>query len=78
MTVFATRAARGSRRAYLRLRIVTVVAVVAIVAILASPGTFPMWLKVEQGGCGVLLVAAVALLNGRTLRTALASAAQSG
>src|SRR6516162_8266056 len=33
MTVFATRAARGSRRAYLRLRIVTVVAVVAVVAI---------------------------------------------
>jgi hypothetical protein len=77
MTVFAARAAGGSHRAYLRLRIVTGIAVVAIIAVLASAGTFPTWLKVEQGLCGALLLGAVVLLNGRTLRTALASGSRS-
>lgn len=53
---FAARAARGSRRAHLRLRLVSGIMLVAIVVIIALPGTFPLWMKVEQGVCGLLLL----------------------
>ena len=67
-TGFAAGAARGSRRAYLRLRIVSAVMVVAIVAIIAIPGPFPLWMKLEQGFCGLLLLGVVVIANGRRLR----------
>ena len=54
--VFAVFAARGSGRAYLRLRLVALIQLVAIVAIIALPGTFPLWMKIEQGVCGLLLL----------------------
>lgn len=66
---FVRRAAGGSRRAFLRLRIVSAVMVAAITAIIASPGPFPLWLKVEQGACGLLLLGVAVLVNGRHLRT---------
>lgn len=66
---FVRRAAKGSRRAFLRLRIVSAVMVLAIATIIALPGTFPMWLKIEQGFCGLVLLAVVALVNGRRLRS---------
>jgi hypothetical protein len=53
---FAVRAAGGSRRALRRQRILSVVMIVAIAVIIALPGTFPVWLKVEQGLCGLLLI----------------------
>jgi len=52
---FAVRAAGGSRGTIRRLRILSVVMIVAIAVIVALPGTFPVWLKVEQGFCGLLL-----------------------
>lgn len=64
-----TRAARGSRRAYLRLRRVTPIMVVAIAVIIALPGTFPLWMKIEQGACGLLLIGVVTVVNGRHLRS---------
>ncbi len=70
---FVIRAARGSRRAFLRLRIVSAVMVIAIAAIIALPGTFPTWLKIEQGACGLLLIGVVALVNGKALRSAFAA-----
>jgi hypothetical protein len=70
---FAARAARGARRAFLRLRIVATVMLVAIVAILAVPGDFPLWLKVEQGACGLLLLGVATLVHGRRLRAAFAA-----
>lgn len=66
--VFATRVARGSRAAYRRLRIISGVMVVAVVVIIALPGTFPLWMRIEQGVCGLLLLGVVGLVNGRTLR----------
>ncbi len=66
---FTTRAARGSRKAFLRLRIVSAVMLVAIVVIVALPGTFPVWMKIEQGVCGLLLLGVVLLVNGRQLRS---------
>lgn len=54
--LFAVQAARGSARAYLRLRIIALIQLVAIVAIIVVPGAFPLWMKVEQGVCGLLLL----------------------
>jgi hypothetical protein len=70
MTAFTARSARGSSRAYLRLRIVSAIMVVAIAVIVALPGTFPVWMKVEQSVCGLLLVGVVLIVNGRHLRSA--------
>jgi hypothetical protein len=69
----AVRAARGSRRAYLRLRLITAIMPVAIVVIIALPGTFPVWMKVEQAVCGLLLLGVVAIVNGRPVRTLFAA-----
>jgi hypothetical protein len=68
--VFVIRAARGSRRAYLRLRIVSIVMPLAILGIIALPGTFPLWMKIEQAVCGVMLVAIAVLANNPRLRSA--------
>jgi hypothetical protein len=65
---FTVRAARGSTRSVLRLRIVSAVMLVAIALIIAVPGTFPLWLKLEQAACGLLLVSIVALVNDPRLR----------
>jgi hypothetical protein len=72
MTTFAARAARGSRAAYRRLRIVSAVMVMAIAVIVSLPGTFPLWMKIEQGACGLLLIAVVVLVNRQGLRAAFA------
>lgn len=70
---FVIRAARGSRSAFLRLRIVSAAMVIAIATIIALPGTFPTWLKIEQGVCGLILIGVVALVNGKALRSAFAA-----
>ncbi|WP_433445431.1 hypothetical protein [Nonomuraea sp. CA-141351] len=70
---FAVGTSRGSRRAYLRLRIISAVMVVAIVVIIALPGLFPVWMKIEQGVCGLVLLGVVAIANGRHLRSLFAT-----
>jgi hypothetical protein len=69
---YAVHAARGSRRAYLRLRIVTAVMVMAIAVIIAVPGAFPVWMKIEQGVCGLVLAAVIVIINGRRVRASFA------
>ncbi len=64
----AVRMARGSRRAYLRLRIASAGMLVAIAVIIAIPGSFPLWMKTEQGAGGLLLLGVVAIANSRQLR----------
>ena len=66
MLSFVVRAERGSRRAHLRLRLVSAIMLVAIAVILAIPGSFPLWLKCEQAVCGVLLLGVVIQVNSRT------------
>lgn len=66
---FATHAARGARRSFLRLRIISIVMPLAIVVIIVLPGTFPLWMKLEQAVCGVLLVTVAVLVNGGHLRS---------
>jgi hypothetical protein len=69
MAVLATRTAGGSRGAYRRLRIVSAVMLAAIVVIIALPGEFPLWLKIEQGVCGLLLAGVVLIANGPRVRS---------
>jgi hypothetical protein len=59
--------ARGSSGGYLRLRLVSAIMLVAIAAIIALPGTFPLWMKIEQGVCGLLLLGVVVIVNGKHL-----------
>jgi hypothetical protein len=66
--LFAAQAAGGSARGYLRLRLVTAVMLVAIIVIVAIPGAFPVWLRVEQAVCGLLLAGVVLLVNRTPVR----------
>jgi heme/copper-type cytochrome/quinol oxidase subunit 4 len=65
----AIRAARGSRGAYRRLRLISALMVVAIVVIIALPGSFPTWMKVDQGACGLVLLRVAMLANGVRARS---------
>ncbi|MGW3993778.1 hypothetical protein ACWEF6_09835 [Amycolatopsis sp. NPDC004772] len=66
---FARCAARGPRKGLLRLRIFSAVMLVAIVVIVVLPGLFPLWLRIEQAACGLLLLGVTLLVNGRRRRT---------
>ena len=68
MFAFTVQAARGCRRAYLQVRIVSAIMLVAIAVIIALPGFFPLWMKIEQGICGLILIGVVALVNSQHLR----------
>lgn len=72
MFAFVVGVSRGRRRAYLRLRIASGVMVAAIAVLVSLPGFLPVWMRVEQGVCGVLLVGVVAILNGGYLRSVFA------
>jgi len=65
---FTVRASLGSARSFLRLRIVSAVMLIAIAVIIALPGTFSLWMKLEQAVCGLLLISVVALVNDHRLR----------
>ncbi|WP_250575006.1 hypothetical protein [Nonomuraea sediminis] len=66
--LFTRQAASGSQRGFLRLRIVSAAMLVAIAVIIWLPGLFPLWLRIEQGVCGLALLGVVILVNGRQLR----------
>jgi MFS family permease len=66
-------AARGSRGAYRRLRILSVVVVVAIAAVIALPGTFPLWMKAEEGVAGLLMAGVAVLANSSQVRSLFAA-----
>ncbi|HEX5199174.1 hypothetical protein ACFQS1_13160 [Paractinoplanes rhizophilus] len=65
---FAVRAERGDRRMLRRLRLVTAIMLVAITVIVALPGAFPVWFRLEQAICGLLLLPVVVRLNRRAGR----------
>jgi hypothetical protein len=70
---FAARMARGSRFGYLGLRLESAIMFVAIVVIIVLPGLFPLWMKIEQGICGLLLLGVVVIVNGKHLRSTFAT-----
>ncbi len=66
---FASQLSKGARKAYLRVRILSAILFASVVVILAIPGDFPMWMKLEQTVCGLLLLGIVVIVNGNHLRT---------
>ncbi len=71
---FARRAARGSKKGFLQVRLVSGIMVVAIAVIICLPGTFPLWMRIEQAVCGLLLLGVVIKVNSKHLRSFFASA----
>lgn len=65
--------AGGSRGSYRRVRIIAPAQVVAIGVIESVPGSFPVWFKIANGGCGALLMIVVLLTFARSVRAAFAS-----
>lgn len=59
----AASASRGSRAAWVRLRIISPVIVVAVVVIVSIPGFLPDWVRIEQAVCGLLLLPVAILVN---------------
>lgn len=72
MFAATVRAAHGSRQAYRRVRIMSAAMVLAIVVLISLPGFLPLWMRIEQGVCGLVLLGVVALVNGNRLRSAFA------
>jgi len=56
-------ASRGSRNAWVRLRIITAIVVVAVIVIVSIPGFLPDWVRIEQGVCGALVLPVAIMLN---------------
>ncbi|MCP2260959.1 hypothetical protein LX15_004679 [Streptoalloteichus tenebrarius] len=63
-------AARGSRAAYIRMRIIAVVVPIAVIAIDSIPGALPIWFVVMQIVGAVALIPAAFILNGAGPRAA--------
>ncbi|MEU7855349.1 hypothetical protein [Nonomuraea sp. NPDC049141] len=64
-------AEKGRRAAYVRIRFIATIAPIGILLIVAVPSSgYPLWMRVEQGLVGVLLVAVATLVNRRTVRQA--------
>lgn len=63
LLLFAVRAARGSRPAWVRLCIISPVVVVAIAVIVSIPGFLPDWVRIEQAVCGILVLPVAILVN---------------
>ncbi|MEV6492634.1 hypothetical protein AB0M20_29040 [Actinoplanes sp. NPDC051633] len=71
LLLFARRAAAGHRGSFRRLRIISMVVLIAIIAVVAWPGAFPVWLRVEQAVCGLLMLGVVVRTNLRVARSSL-------
>ena len=63
LLLLAVGAARGSRPAWNRMRIISVVVVLAVVVIVSIPGFLPGWVRIEQGVCGALVLPVAVLAN---------------
>lgn len=74
--LFAVRMSRGSRVGYILLRISSIIMVVAIAVIIAIPGDFPLWFKIEQGCCGLLLLGVVIVAFSKQVRSVFARKAK--
>ncbi len=68
VAIFTRGTLKGNPRAYLRLRISSSVMIIAIAVTSAIPGDFPVWMKVEQTICGLLLIGLAVVLNRKNTR----------
>ncbi|GAA1689588.1 hypothetical protein GCM10009765_43680 [Fodinicola feengrottensis] len=69
LVLLTAAAARGSAGGYMRLRISSAILLVAVIVILVLPGDFPLWIKAEQAGCGLLLAGVVYNVNRAKVRS---------
>ncbi|OXM54331.1 hypothetical protein [Amycolatopsis alba] len=72
LLLFVLGTARGRHGAYLRLRIASAAMVVAIAVLISLPGLLPVWMRVEQGLCGLVLIGVAVIANGTRLRSVFA------
>jgi hypothetical protein len=63
MYLLAEKASRGSRAAFIRLRIASSVVPLAIVVLVALPDPFPVWMKMQQALCAIVVAGAAVLVN---------------
>jgi hypothetical protein len=63
LLAIAAAAARGSRGAWRRLRIISPIVVVAVIVIVSIPGFLPDWVRLEQAVCGALVLPVAILVN---------------
>lgn len=63
LLVFGGGAARGSRNALLRLRIIAPIVVAAVIVIVSIPGFLPDWVRMEQAVCGLLVLPVAIIAN---------------
>jgi hypothetical protein len=68
LIAFIERMTGGSSGAYRRLRIISIIVPIAFAVIVAIPGMLPLWMRVEQGACGLLMIGIALVLNGKLLR----------
>ncbi len=65
----AVRAVHDAGRALLRLRIIAAVQVVAVAVFVALPGALPVWMRIEQAACGLILIGVLVASSGRRARS---------
>jgi hypothetical protein len=65
---FAARMAAGRRWAYVRLRVLSVIGTIGITLLVSLPGPYPVWMRVEQGAQGVLLLVLAVVLAQPAIR----------
>ena len=68
LIVFIERMTGGSREAHRRLRFISIGVPIGIAVIVAIPGMLPLWMRLEQGACGLLMIGVALVVNGRHLR----------
>lgn len=71
---FAMLAERGRVWAYRRLRLLAYLIPCGVVLLIAAPGEFPLWIKIEQGVCGAVILAVAILLSRSRVRAAFPAA----
>jgi hypothetical protein len=67
-----TRAARGARWAYVRIRIISIVMPLAIVGVDLIPGLCPGWFAAMQAVCALAILPVAFVVNGPTVRAGFA------
>jgi hypothetical protein len=66
---FAAQAARGKGWAYRRLRLLSFIIPVGVVILIVAPGEYPLWLKIEQAVCGLVVLSIGLILSASHMRS---------
>jgi hypothetical protein len=69
LLAFTKGIARGSYKAFVRVRIISVILLLSVIILLVIPGLLPTWMKLEQAICGLLLLGIIVAANSRHSRS---------